>query len=110
MTGMWTSIPPLQNNESWIHHVIFKQPGAATFLFIDFFILIAAGTLIIIQAYQVIFLLYPRVKKPNCEILLKGIVVNTLCNIGSMSKKWFSREHGAFYNLGTLKICYLNAD
>ncbi|CAI9294455.1 unnamed protein product [Lactuca saligna] len=50
---MWTSIPPLQNNESWIHHVIFKQPGAATFLFIDFFILIAAGTLIIIQAYQI---------------------------------------------------------
>ncbi|XP_024966967.1 probable protein S-acyltransferase 23 isoform X1 [Cynara cardunculus var. scolymus] len=50
---MWTSIPALQSEESWIHHVVFQHPGAAVFLFIDFLILIVAGTLILIQGYQI---------------------------------------------------------
>lgn len=56
MTGMWTSIPALQSKESWIHHVVFQHPGASAFVFMDLFILIAAGTLFVIQAYQVIIL------------------------------------------------------
>nr|XP_043623013.1 probable protein S-acyltransferase 23 [Erigeron canadensis] len=50
---MWTSIPALQNEESWIHHVVFQHPGVAVFLFIDSFILLAAGTLFVVQAYQI---------------------------------------------------------
>ncbi|KAJ9561226.1 hypothetical protein OSB04_006386 [Centaurea solstitialis] len=50
---MWTSIPTLQSEESWIHHVVFQHPGSAVFLFIDFLILIVAGTLFVIQAYQI---------------------------------------------------------
>ncbi|XP_076934199.1 putative protein S-acyltransferase 23 [Bidens hawaiensis] len=50
---MWTSIPALQSEESWIHHVVFQHPGAAVFLFFDSFILLAAGTLFVIQAYQI---------------------------------------------------------
>ncbi|XP_071697138.1 probable protein S-acyltransferase 23 isoform X1 [Rutidosis leptorrhynchoides] len=51
--GMWTSVPTLQSQESWIFHVVFQHPGAAAFLFIDAFILLAAGTLISVQAYQI---------------------------------------------------------
>ncbi|KAM0073006.1 putative protein S-acyltransferase [Helianthus debilis subsp. tardiflorus] len=51
---LWTSIPALQSDEeSWIHHVVFQHPGATVFLFFDFFILLAAGTLFLIQAYQI---------------------------------------------------------
>nr|GEY38313.1 probable protein S-acyltransferase 23 [Tanacetum cinerariifolium] len=49
----WTSIPSLQSEELWIMHVIFHNTGAAVFLFIDFFILLACGTLITVQAYQI---------------------------------------------------------
>lgn len=58
MVGMWTSVPTLQSQESWIHHVVFTHPGAAAFLFIDALILLAAGTLISVQAYQVIIHLF----------------------------------------------------
>ncbi|GJW17375.1 probable protein S-acyltransferase 23 [Tanacetum coccineum] len=49
----WTSIPSLQSEELWIMHVIFHNTGAAVFLFIDFFILLACGTLMTVQAYQI---------------------------------------------------------
>ncbi|KAI3786261.1 hypothetical protein L1987_39822 [Smallanthus sonchifolius] len=49
----WISNCVGKSEESWIHHVVFQHPGAAAFLFFDFFILLAAGTLFLIQAYQI---------------------------------------------------------
>ncbi|KAI3509289.1 hypothetical protein L1887_24459 [Cichorium endivia] len=55
--------------KSWIHHVISKHPGAATFLFIDFFILLATATLIVVQAYQF--------GKLNCVDFVFGVNINS---------------------------------
>lgn len=54
MAGIWTSVPVLQTEETWIRHVAVQHPGAVVFLFVDAIITISCGTLLTAQAYQVI--------------------------------------------------------
>lgn len=54
LVGVWAAPVVLANNESWIRHVIFQNPGLAAFLVVDLMILLAATTLTISQASQVI--------------------------------------------------------
>ncbi|KAI7732839.1 hypothetical protein M8C21_022167 [Ambrosia artemisiifolia] len=87
---MWTSIPALQSEESWIHHVVFQHPGAAAFLFIDLFILLAAGTLFLIQAYQI------------------GRNITTNEYVNATRYGYLQGAHGGFhnpYNHGIVKNC-----
>lgn len=44
----------LQTGETWFHHVVVHYPGVVTFLFLDALIFVAATTLTIAQASQVI--------------------------------------------------------
>lgn len=53
MTGIWTSVPVPQGDETWIHHVIFAHPGIAAFIMMDTIILAATTTLLTVQASQV---------------------------------------------------------
>lgn len=50
---IWTSVPALQTEETWIRHVAVQHPGAVVFLFVDAIILIGCGTLLTAQAYQI---------------------------------------------------------
>ncbi|XP_016486204.1 putative protein S-acyltransferase 23 isoform X2 [Nicotiana tabacum] len=50
---IWTSVPSLVDDESWLHHVVFAYPGVITFLFMDGVILIAAVTLCVVQISQI---------------------------------------------------------
>ena len=54
MTGIWTSTPALPAEETWIHHVLVRHPGAVAFLLMDAVVFIAATTLTITQASMVI--------------------------------------------------------
>ncbi|KAG5625329.1 hypothetical protein H5410_010547 [Solanum commersonii] len=56
LAGIWTSVPLLVADESWLHHVFFAYPGVIAFLFMDGVILIASVTLCVIQISQ--FLTY----------------------------------------------------
>lgn len=44
----------LPTGETWFHHVVVHYPGVVTFLFLDAVIFIAATTLTVAQASQVI--------------------------------------------------------
>ena len=44
----------LPTGETWFHHVVVHYPGIITFLFLDAIIFIAATTLTVAQASQVI--------------------------------------------------------
>ncbi|KAL3614409.1 hypothetical protein CASFOL_042483 [Castilleja foliolosa] len=50
---IWTSIPALSTGETWAHYVIFNHPGITVFLVMDAAILIAAATLLSVQAVQI---------------------------------------------------------
>lgn len=50
---IWTAIPPLPTEETWMHHVVVQHPGVVVFLALDIVILIAATTLTTIQASQI---------------------------------------------------------
>ncbi|KAL0384364.1 UNVERIFIED_CONTAM: putative protein S-acyltransferase 23 [Sesamum radiatum] len=50
---IWTSVPALSTGETWTHHVIFNYPGIIAFLVMDAAILIAAATLLSVQATQI---------------------------------------------------------
>ncbi|KAH7575503.1 hypothetical protein ACOSP7_004857 [Xanthoceras sorbifolium] len=50
---IWTAIPPLPTEETWMHHVVVQHPGVVVFLALDTVILIAGTTLTTIQAYQI---------------------------------------------------------
>lgn len=50
---IWTSVPLLVADESWLHHVFFAYPGIIAFLFMDGVILIASVTLCVIQISQI---------------------------------------------------------
>ncbi|OMO75359.1 Zinc finger, DHHC-type, palmitoyltransferase [Corchorus capsularis] len=50
---IWTGIPALPADETWVHYVIIHHPGIVAFLFLDAIILLAATTLAIVQASQV---------------------------------------------------------
>ncbi|KAK1567585.1 hypothetical protein Q3G72_013894 [Acer saccharum] len=50
---LWTAIPPLPTEETWMHHVVVQHPGAVVFLALDIVILIAATTLTTIQVSQI---------------------------------------------------------
>ena len=52
MTGIWTAVSPAA--ETWTHFVIFQHPGVVAFLVMDAIILIAASSLMTVQATQVI--------------------------------------------------------
>ncbi|KAK9053429.1 hypothetical protein SSX86_030063 [Deinandra increscens subsp. villosa] len=87
---MWTSVPALQSEESWIRHVVFQHPGAAAFIFIDLLILLAAGTLFLIQAYQI----------------SRNITTNEYVN--ATRYMYLQGAHGGFhnpYNHGVVKNC-----
>lgn len=51
--GLWTSVPVLQADETWIHLVLVQHPGAVVFMFFDTTILISCFTLLTAQLYQV---------------------------------------------------------
>ncbi|XP_015892573.1 probable protein S-acyltransferase 23 isoform X2 [Ziziphus jujuba] len=50
---IWTAVPALPAEGSWIHQVIVQYPAIVTFLVGDVVILIAATTLTTVQAYQI---------------------------------------------------------
>ncbi|KAK4438041.1 putative protein S-acyltransferase 23 [Sesamum alatum] len=50
---IWTSVPALPIGETWTHYVIFNYPGIMAFLVMDAAILIAAATLLSVQATQI---------------------------------------------------------
>ncbi|KAL0356973.1 UNVERIFIED_CONTAM: protein S-acyltransferase 24 [Sesamum calycinum] len=50
---IWTSVPALSTGETWTHYVIFNYPGIIAFLVMDAAILIAAATLLSVQATQI---------------------------------------------------------
>ncbi|KAK9286266.1 hypothetical protein L1049_014654 [Liquidambar formosana] len=50
---IWTALPALPSEETWIHHVVVQHPGVVTFLVLDTIILIAATTLTTAQASQI---------------------------------------------------------
>ncbi|GAA0186862.1 protein modifying enzyme [Lithospermum erythrorhizon] len=50
---IWTLLLPVDSEETWIQHVASEHPGVVAFLLIDAFILLAAATLLIVQAWQV---------------------------------------------------------
>ncbi|XP_016506745.1 putative protein S-acyltransferase 23 isoform X1 [Nicotiana tabacum] len=50
---IWTSVPSLVDDESWLHHVVFAYPSIIAFLFMDGVILIAAVTLCVVQISQI---------------------------------------------------------
>ncbi|KAL0422479.1 UNVERIFIED_CONTAM: putative protein S-acyltransferase 23 [Sesamum latifolium] len=50
---IWTSVPALSTGETWTHYVIFNYPGIIAFLVMDAAILIAAATLLSVQAIQI---------------------------------------------------------
>lgn len=49
---IWTLVP-IRAEEMWIRHVASEHPGIVAFLFLDAFIVLAAGTLFIVQAWQI---------------------------------------------------------
>lgn len=53
LVGIWTSVPLLAADESWLHHVISAYPAVIAFLLMDGVILIASLTLCIVQISQV---------------------------------------------------------
>lgn len=53
--GIWTSIPALSTEETWIHHVVVQNPGVVAFLLMDIIVLLAATILTTSQASQVIY-------------------------------------------------------
>ncbi|XP_041015612.1 probable protein S-acyltransferase 23 isoform X1 [Juglans microcarpa x Juglans regia] len=50
---IWTSIPALPTEETWIHHVVFQNPGVVAFLLMDIIVLLAATILTTSQASQI---------------------------------------------------------
>ncbi|EOX97293.1 Palmitoyltransferase TIP1, putative [Theobroma cacao] len=50
---IWTAIPALPADETWIHHVIVHHPGIIAFLILDAIVLIAATTLTTVQVSQI---------------------------------------------------------
>lgn len=53
LTGIWTAMPTLPSEGSWIHHMIIQYPGIVAFLLGDIIVLIACTTLTTAQASQV---------------------------------------------------------
>ncbi|CAK9145016.1 unnamed protein product [Ilex paraguariensis] len=49
---IWRSVPALQAEETWIHHVVVEHPGIVAFLVMDTLIFFAAATLLAVQASQ----------------------------------------------------------
>lgn len=54
MAGIWTAIPALSAEETWIHYVIMNHPGIVTFFLGDIMVFIVVTTLTTAQASQVI--------------------------------------------------------
>ncbi|KAG7977313.1 hypothetical protein I3843_05G025700 [Carya illinoinensis] len=50
---IWTEIPVLPAEETWIHHVVVRHPGGVAFLLVDIIILLAATILTVSQATQI---------------------------------------------------------
>ncbi|KAG8368569.1 hypothetical protein BUALT_Bualt15G0059100 [Buddleja alternifolia] len=50
---IWTSVPALPTEETWIHHVIFSYPGFTAFLVMDAAIFIATASLLLVQVTQI---------------------------------------------------------
>lgn len=87
---VWISIPAMQTEESWIHHVVVQNPGAVAFLAIDSLILLAAVTLLTIQVSQI----------------ARNITTNEVAN--AIRYGYLRGPDGTFrnpYNHGWLKNC-----
>lgn len=62
LAGIWTAVPALPAEGTWIHNVIVEHPGVGVFLLMDIVVLIAGTTLTTMQASQVSTNYYLRVQ------------------------------------------------
>lgn len=54
MTGIWTALPTLRAEETWIQYVVVQHSGVVAFLVMDIILLMASVTLTTAQSSQVI--------------------------------------------------------
>ncbi|XP_038682362.1 probable protein S-acyltransferase 23 isoform X2 [Tripterygium wilfordii] len=87
---IWTGIPEVPIQETWIHHVAVRHPGVVVFLVLDIVIFVAATTLTISQASQI----------------ARNITTNELAN--AIRYNYLRSPNGRFrnpYNHGCRKNC-----
>ncbi|XP_074328124.1 putative protein S-acyltransferase 23 isoform X2 [Apium graveolens] len=87
---LWTSVPGLQADETWIYHVVVQHPGAVVFMFFDTTILISCFILLTAQLYQI----------------SRNITTNELSN--RLRYRYLQGPDGRFHNpydRGLLKNC-----
>ncbi|KAF5743963.1 putative Palmitoyltransferase TIP1 [Tripterygium wilfordii] len=87
---IWTGIPEVPTQETWIHYVIVRHPGVVVFLVLDIVVFIAGTTLTISQASQI----------------ARNITTNELAN--AIRYNYLRSPDGRFrnpYNHGCKKNC-----
>ncbi|GMH23689.1 hypothetical protein Nepgr_025532 [Nepenthes gracilis] len=92
---IWTAVPRIPTDETWLHHVLFNHPGIVAFLALDIIIFISATTLMTVQATQI----------------ARNITTNELANASRYShlrgpdgKFWNPYNHGCRKNCSDFLI------
>ncbi|KAK9134174.1 hypothetical protein Syun_013504 [Stephania yunnanensis] len=101
---IWAELSILPASAAWLHHVVVHHPGAVLFVVLDALILIAAATLTIVQATQVIDLTY--VLATDNYTIARNITTNEMANV--IRYGYLRGPDGRFrnpYNHGCRKNC-----
>ncbi|KAK9110814.1 hypothetical protein Sjap_018874 [Stephania japonica] len=103
---IWAELSVLPASAAWLHHVVVHHPGAVLFVVLDALILIAAATLTIVQATQVIDLTYVLASSTDYYTIARNITTNEMANV--IRYGYLRGPDGRFrnpYNHGCRKNC-----